>query len=182
VADPLAGPTAPRVRTSRLPVPVSQGPSTVEPLLIAVVVLAVLATAALVAGRNRRDASLEPTRLGPSWSPPSGDGAAEGPDPESRARRVSAVVADTESDESTVVAILDIWDEYLGVLGLAPLPAGHRRQVYDPYDPPVARRSHDGRPEPDRERVARDVASRLGFDEAVTLEVLRADPGPERAA
>jgi hypothetical protein len=153
----------------------------VEPLLLAVGVLAVLATIALIAGRNRRDASLEPTRLGPSWTPPAADGAT-GQDPEVRARRVSTVVEETEVPEAEAVAILDIWDEYLGVLGLAPLPAGHRRRVYDPYDPPVARRGHDGRPEPDRERVARDVASRLGIDETVTLEVLRADPGVEQAA
>jgi hypothetical protein len=153
----------------------------VELLLLAVGVLAVLATVALIAGRNRRDASLEPTRLGPSWSPPASDGAT-GPDPEVRARRVATVVAETDVAESDAGAILDIWDEYLGVLGLGPLPAGHRRQIYDPYDPPVARRGHDGRPEPDRERVARDVASRLGIDETVTLEVLRADPGVERAA
>jgi hypothetical protein len=153
----------------------------VEPLLLAIGVLAVLATAALVAGRNRRDASLEPTRLGPAWAPTGADEAAA-PDPESRARRVATVVAETDVAEDTAVAVLDIWDEYLGVLGLAPLPAGHRRRVYDPYDPPVARRGHDGRPEPDLERVARDVASRLGIGEAVTLEVLHADPGPGRAA
>jgi hypothetical protein len=153
----------------------------VEPLLLAIGVLAVLATAALVAGRNRRDASLEPTRLGPAWSPTGAD-EADGPDPESRARRVATVVAETDVAEDTVVAVLDIWDEYLGVLGLAPLPAGHRRRVYDPYDPPVARRGPDGRPAPDRERVARDVASRIGVEEAVTLEVLRTDPGPGQAA
>jgi hypothetical protein len=153
----------------------------VEPLLLAVVVLAGLAGLALVAGRNRRDASLEPTRLGPSWAPPGGDADAQ-PDPEARAQRLAAVVAATDVDEATAEAVLEVWDEYLGVIGLAPLPAGHRRRLYDPYDPPVARRGHDGRPAPDRERVARDVASRRGIDESTALEVLAADPGPGRAA
>jgi hypothetical protein len=151
-----------------------------EPLLFGVGALAVIALLVLVASRNRRDASLEPTRLGPSWNPPAGQ--EEAPDdPEVRSRRIQDVVSRTEASEQTVTAVLDIWDEYLGVLGLAPLPAGHRRQVYDPYDPPVAKRGHDGRPEPDRERVARDVASRLGIDEAVALRVLEADTGRSAA-
>jgi hypothetical protein len=149
-----------------------------EPLLFGLAAVAVLALVVLVASRNKRDASLEPTRLGPSWAPPEGEGSAQTDDPEARTRRIADVVSRTEAAEPTVAAVLDIWDEYLGVLGLAPLPAGHRRQVYDPYDPPVARRGSDGRPEPDRERVARDVASRLGIDEAVTLEILAADGGP----
>lgn len=146
-----------------------------EPLLFGLGAVALLALIVLFASRNRRDASLEPTRLGPSWTPPEGEEAAQTDDPEARARRIVDVAARTEAAEPTVAAVLDIWDEYLGVLGLAPLPAGHRRQVYDPYDPPVARRGPDGRPEPDRERVARDVASRLGIDEAVTLEILAAE-------
>jgi hypothetical protein len=155
----------------------------VEPLLLlALGVFAVVAVIALVFGRNRRDAALEPTRLGPSWSPPAGGEQVVAHDPDAHARRVADVVARTEVDQATVVAVLDIWDEYLGVLGLAPLAAGHRRRVYDPYDPPVARRGADGRPEPDRERVARDVASRLGVDERVAFEVLRADDGPASAA
>lgn len=154
-----------------------------EPLLlIALGVFALAVVGALVAGRNRRAASLEPTRLGPSWSPPPGeDDEVVAVDPEVRARRVSAVVSRTDVDEATAAAVLEVWDEYLGVLGLSPLPAGHRRQVYDPYDPPVARRGSDGRPEPDRERVARDVASRRGIEETVALEVLHADPGPDAA-
>jgi hypothetical protein len=152
-----------------------------EPLLFGLAALAVLALVVLISSRNRRDASLEPTRLGPSWTPPEGEDGAQTADPEARARRVADVVSRTEVAEPTVAAVLDIWDEYLGVLGLAPLPAGHRRQVYDPYDPPVATRGEDGRPEPDRERVARDVASRLGIEEAVTLAVLEADTGSAAA-
>ncbi|MEX1178308.1 MAG: hypothetical protein WEB09_07585 [Nitriliruptor sp.] len=154
-----------------------------EPLLLAALVaFAVLALIALVFGRNRRDASLEPTRLGPSWSPPADAEAAEVTDPDSQARRVATVTERTGVAAPTVTSVLQIWDEYLGVLGLAPLPAGHRRRVYDPYDPPVARRGADGRPEPDRDRVARDVASRLGIEEAVAHEVLRADPEPRDAS
>lgn len=149
-----------------------------EPLLIGLGVFVVLVILVALASRNRRDASLEPTRLGPSWTPPEGEEATGTDDPEARSRRLAAVAGTTGASEATVAAVLDIWDEYLGVLGLAPLPAGHRRQVYDPYDPPVARRGPDGQPEPDRERVARDVASRLGIDEAVTLEILAADDGP----
>lgn len=149
-----------------------------EPLLIGLGAFVVLAIVVALASRNRRDASLEPTRLGPSWTPPEGEEPRAASDPEERRRRISRAVERTGATEPTASAVLDIWDEYLGVLGLAPLPAGHRRQVYDPYDPPVARRGPDGRPEPDHERVARDVASRLGVDESVTLEILRADDGP----
>ncbi len=145
-----------------------------EPLLLGLGALVVIALVALLASRNRRDAALAPTRLGPSWTPPPGEDGPVG-DPDERSRRVQAVVGRTDAAEPTVTAVLTIWDEYLGVLGLAPLPAGHQRQVYDPYDPPVARRGPDGRPEPDRQRVARDVASRLGIDEAVALGILEAD-------
>ncbi|MEX1162881.1 MAG: hypothetical protein WEB03_04810 [Nitriliruptor sp.] len=148
-----------------------------EPLLLALIALAAVALVALVAGRNRRDASLEPTRLGPSWTPPGAGEAESMADPDTRARRIAEVVRRTEVDEPTAVAVLEIWDEYLGVLGLTPLPAGHRRRVYDPYDPPVARRGPDGRPEPDRDRVARDVAGRLGIDETVANAIIAADPG-----
>lgn len=153
-----------------------------DPLLMfGLAALTVLLLAALIASRNRRDAALEPTRLGPAWTPPAGEDAPEVADPEARKRRIADVAARTDADEPTVSAVLDIWDEYLGVLGLAPLAAGHRRQVYDPYDPPVVRRGPDGRPEPDRERVARDVASRLGIDEALTLQIIDADSGPAAA-
>jgi hypothetical protein len=152
-----------------------------EPLLFGVGALAVLALVVLIASRNRRDASLAPTRLGPSWEPPSGAQEAETDDPEARSRRIADVVARTEVAEPTAAAVLDIWDEYLGVLGLRALPAAHRRQVYDPYDPPVATRGSDGRPEPDRGRVARDIASRLGIDEAVALRVIEADTGSAAA-
>jgi hypothetical protein len=150
-------------------------------LLFGLAALVVVVIAVLVASRNRRDASLEPTRLGPAWTPPAGEDGAETADPETRKRRITEVAARTEADESTVSAVLDIWDEYLGVLGLAPLAAGHRRQVYDPYDPPVARRGPDGRPEPDGERVARDVANRLGIDETLTLRIIEADTDPAAA-
>lgn len=152
-----------------------------EPLLLGLAAVVVLAIVVALSNRKRRDASLEPTRLGPSWTPPDAEDEAQETDPEVRSRRIADVAARTDAAEETVAAVLDIWDEYLGVLGLAPLPAGHRRQVYDPYDPPVARRGPDGRPEPDRERVARDVASRLGIDEAVTLQILEIDGGPAAA-
>jgi hypothetical protein len=153
-----------------------------EPLLMfGLAALVVLLIAALVASRNRRDAALEPTRLGPAWTPPAGVDEQELADPEERKRRIADVAARTDADESTVSPVLDIWDEYLGVLGLVPLAAGHRRQVYDPYDPPVARRGPDGRPEPDRERVARDVASRLGIDEALARQIIEADAGTAAA-
>lgn len=153
-----------------------------DPLLMfGLAALVVVVIAVLIASRNRRDASLEPTRLGPAWTPPAGEDESETADPETRKRRITEVAARTEANEPTVSAVLDIWDEYLGVLGLAPLAAGHRRQVYDPYDPPVARRGPDGRPEPDRERVARDVSSRLGVEEALALRIIEADTGPAAA-
>jgi hypothetical protein len=41
-------------------------------VVLIVVALVVLAGVA-VAGRRRREAALEPTRLGPSWTPATGD-------------------------------------------------------------------------------------------------------------
>lgn len=142
--------------------------------VIAVIVVAALIVLALVLGRQRRDQALAPARLGPSWSPdadvPSGDLR----DPEAVAARADAVAARTGVDHATVADVLDVWDEYLGVLGLVPLAPDHRRLVYDPYDPPVARRGPDGRPVPDRERVARDASGRLGVAETVAHDVLAA--------
>ncbi|MTV26344.1 hypothetical protein FTX61_13105 [Nitriliruptoraceae bacterium ZYF776] len=150
-----------------------------EPVLIAAAAVVVLLLIGLVAGRNRRDASLAPARLGPSWAPSVPEDAEPALDPDDRARRAGAAAARVEdADEATAAAVLEVWDEYLGVLGLAPLPAGHHRRVYDPYDPPVAKRGADGRAVPDRERVARDVASRIGVDEALALEILQHDDGP----
>lgn len=147
-----------------------------EPVLLAAAVVVVLVLVTLVASRNRRDAALEPTRLGPSWQPSVADDEPR-PDPEAQSARIRAVVSRTDADEHTVAEVLEIWDEYLGVLGLAPLPASHTRLVYDPYDPPVARRGSDGRAVPDRERVARDVAARTGVEEPLALEILEADAG-----
>lgn len=148
-------------------------------VLIAAAVVVVLLLVGLVASRRRREANLAPARLGPSWAPSASEDDEPALDPDDRARRASAVGAQVpEVDEATVIAVLEVWDEYLGVLGLAPLPAGHHRRVYDPYDPPVAKRGADGRAVPDRERVARDVASRLGVDEALAYEILQHDDGP----
>lgn len=150
-------------------------------VLIAAAVVVVFIVVGLVAGRSRRDASLAPARLGPSWAPSIPEDEAPVVDPEDRPRRAGAIAGRVEgTDEATVAAVLEVWDEYLGVLGLAPLPAGHHRRVYDPYDPPVAKRGADGQTVPDRERVARDIASRLGLDEALALEILQLDEGPTR--
>lgn len=146
-------------------------PPTAVLVAVAVVVLLVLA---LVLGRKRRDDALNPTRLGPSWAPSADVASGDLRDPEAVAQRADAIAERTGVDRATVGQVLDVWDEYLGVLGLAPLAPDHRRLVYDPYDPPVAQRGADGRPLPDRERVARDASRRLGTAETVALEVLRA--------
>jgi hypothetical protein len=141
---------------------------------IAVLVAVVLLGVALVLGRHRREAALEPVRLGPSWTPGRDQATGDLRDPDAVARRADAVAERAGIDRAIVARILDVWDEYLGVLGLAPLASDHRRLIYDPYDPPVAQRGRDGRPQPDPDRVARDAAGRLGVAESVAQDVLRA--------
>jgi hypothetical protein len=143
-------------------------------VLIAVALAVILLATALVLGRRRRETALEPVRLGPSWTPGQDEMSGDLRDPDAVARRADAVAERTGTDRAVVVRVLDVWDEYLGVLGLAPLASDHRRLLYDPYDPPVARRGPDGRPQPDPDRVARDAAGRLGVAESVSQDVLRA--------
>lgn len=145
-------------------------------VLAALGVLALLVLVVLVRGRSRRDDALAPVRLGPSWSPDDDVTATRAParDPEAIAARADAVAARTGVPRDTVVTVLDAWDEYVGVLGLGPLPPAQGRRLYDPYDPPVARRGPDGRPVPDQHRVARDVAGRHGVSEGTAREVLAA--------
>jgi hypothetical protein len=143
-------------------------------LLLLIVVLGAIAAAA-VASRRRRDAALEPTRLGPSWTP-SVDEDHELPE-DQRAdhdRQVSTIADRTGLERDDVETVLVVWQEYLAVLGLTRLPATHRYRLYDPYNPPVARRDADGRPTPDRERVARDVGNRTDVAERDAETVLAA--------
>lgn len=144
---------------------------------IAIAVLVVLVAVALLRGRSARDDALAPVRLGPAWSPSQDVTAGDRPqrDPEAFAARVEQVAATAQAPSDTVRTVLEVWDEYLAVLGLTTLPADHQRRVYDPYDPPVARRGKDGRPVPDADRVARDVAGRIGIGEERVREILAAD-------
>jgi hypothetical protein len=148
-------------------------------ILLIVVALVVLAGVA-VAGRRRRDAALEPTRLGPSWTPATEDeddtSEAQGEDLD---RQVSAVSDRTGLDRSTVEVVLSVWREYLAVLGITRLPATHRYRIYDPYNPPVARRDADGQPTPDRERVARDIGNRTEVAERDAEVILAAATTPQ---
>jgi hypothetical protein len=150
----------------------------VDPLLLLVVL--VLASAVVVGigvtNRRRRDAALEPTRLGPSWTPSfeEEDDAPEEDDAE-LARRVAAIAERTGTEPRSVETVLTVWREYLAVLGLVRLPATHRYRLYDPYNPPVARRDADGRPTPDRERVARDVGNRTEVPERDAAAILAAE-------
>jgi hypothetical protein len=150
----------------------------VDPILLLVLVVLALAVALGigVTNRRRRDAALEPTRLGPSWSPAVGEEDEPAEEDETEvARRVEAIVERTGSDERTVRTVLDIWREYLAVLGLVRLPATHRYRLYDPYNPPVARRDVEGRPTPDRERVARDIGNRTEVPERDAEAILAAE-------
>jgi hypothetical protein len=143
--------------------------------LLVLVVLLLGVYVALEIGRRRRDAALEPVRLGPSWSPFGDFARDEVRSPADAAARADDVAARTGIERSTVTQVLRVWDEYLGVLGLAPLPEGQARLVYDPSDPPGAHRGVDGRPVPDRSRAARDAARRIGVAETVAYEILEAD-------
>jgi hypothetical protein len=134
-------------------------------LLLLVVTLAVVAGFAL-SSRRRRDAALEPTRLGPSWTPTVDEEDEHGMDDGADVpAQVSAIAERTGLDPRTVETVLTLWREYLAVLGIIRLPATHRYRLYDPYNPPVASRDVDGRPAPDRQRVARDVGNRTEIPE-----------------
>ena len=145
-------------------------------LLVAVGAVVVPAIGLLLA-RRRTDRALTPTRLGPSWSPPGGDPEGRGGTDEDLGpdERVDPLVEATSVDPVVVAEVLNAWDEYLDVTGLLSLPAAHPYRVYDPYDPPVAERTADGRPRVDPVRVARDVARRRrGVDEMDARAVLAA--------
>lgn len=140
------------------------------PFAAAAVLLVVVA---LVVGRNRRDASLEPTRLGPQWTPPPEDLEEDPAAAAAREEDLRVATAATDLDEGTVTTTLEAWWEYLSVLRVRPLPRAYRYRFYDPYDPPVAERGPDG-PVPDPSRVARDVAHRTQVLEVEAVEVLEA--------
>jgi hypothetical protein len=145
----------------------------VEFLPVAAAAVLLLVVVALLASRSRRDASLEPTRLGPQWTPPPEDLV---DDPDAAAAReedLRVATETTEFDERTVTTTLEAWWEYLSVLRVRPLPRAHQYRFYDPYDPPVAERGPDG-PVPDPARVARDVAHRAQVLEVDAAEVLAA--------
>lgn len=145
-------------------------------------VVVVLAIVVAIATRRRRDRSLDPVRLGPSWTPPGSDprggrpGAAEALRDDDRVERVRDR---TGLDDETVATVLIAWDELLSVLGYRSLPADHRYRVYDPYDPPIPSRGADNRPVADPVRVARDVDRRTGvaeIDARTVLDALLEDP------
>jgi hypothetical protein len=150
----------------------------VDPLLLLVLLVLALAVAVGigVTNRRRRDAALEPTRLGPSWTPSLEEQqAAPEEDDAEFARRVAAIAERSGTEPHSVETVLTVWREYLAVLGLVRLPATHRYRLYDPYNPPVARRDADGRPTPDRERVARDVGNRTEVPERDAVAILAAE-------
>jgi hypothetical protein len=148
-------------------------------VLLIVVALAALAGLA-VASRRRREAALEPTRLGPSWAPVADEeDEVPGAEGEDRDRQISAVSERTGLDRGSVEVVLSVWREYLAVLGVTRLPASHRYRIYDPYNPPVARRDAEGRPTPDRERVARDIGNRTEVSERDAEVILAAATTPQ---
>lgn len=158
-------------------------------LLIVGAVVLLLTALVLARGRSRRDDALAPVRLGPAWSPTEDVTASSvpAPDPEQQASR-AARVADRAGVSADVAAqILAIWDEYLTAIGVRRGPVTGRGRIYDPYDPPVVQRDDDGQPVPDRGRVARDVATRLGVAEPDVHAVLAAEaetvgPGDAQAS
>ncbi|MFA9432773.1 hypothetical protein [Egicoccus sp. AB-alg2] len=149
-------------------------------LLLAVVVIAVVVLiGVLVSAQRRRDAALEPVALGPSWTPPGVDPDDDAPDtaypdvdPEDQA---SFIAERTGAPRKVIDEVVNAWHEYLSVIGLASLPATHRYRIYDPYNPPVARRGHDGTPVADPDRVARDIGMRTGIPERDAADVLAAE-------
>jgi hypothetical protein len=151
--------------------------TSVDPFLFlgVVAVLLVVMVVLGLASRRRRDAALAPTRLGPSWVPAVGEGVdedeAQRPDLDHRVRELAE---QTGVDRGSVEVVLGIWREYLAVLGLGQVPATHRYRLYDPYNPPLATRDAEGRPAPDRQRVARDIGSRTEVTERDAELVLAA--------
>ena len=148
-------------------------------LLVAVVLLAGALIALLVGGRRRRDAALAPVPLGPSWSPPGLDPDDDTPDtafPELDVEDQAAYIAQrTGAPRPVIDDVVNAWQEYLAVTGLASLPATHQYRIYDPYNPPVARRGHDGAPIADPDRVARDVGMRTAIPERDAADILAAE-------
>lgn len=148
-------------------------------LLVVVVVASLALIALLVAGQRRRDANLGPVPLGPRWSPPGYDPDDDTPDtafPGIDAEERAAFVAERTGAPRHVIDDVDnAWQEYLAVIGLAWLPPTHTYRIYDPYNPPVARRGEDGRPVADPGRVARDVGMRTAIPERDAAEILAAD-------
>jgi hypothetical protein len=150
-------------------------------LLLVVLVIAVVAGLA-ISSRRRRDAALEPTRLGPSWTPTVEEGDEDaGAATFDLDQQVTQVAERTGLDRQSVETVLTVWREYLAVLGVVRLPATHRYRLYDPYNPPVARRDAEGRPTPDRERVARDVGARTEVPERDAETILAAVPVNEQS-
>lgn len=151
--------------------------TTVVLTLLTVVLVGLVLFSALRRGRD-----LEPPRLGPTWTPRVDPDTEPVRDPAVVAARADEVAARTGTDREVVTQVLDVWDEYLALIGLTTLPATHQPIVYDPYDRPLAQRDPLGRPVPDRERVARDIGQRLDIPEVVAREVLDAvDDAPDPA-
>ncbi|MEX2626143.1 MAG: hypothetical protein WD225_04630 [Ilumatobacteraceae bacterium] len=148
-------------------------------LLIGVVVVVVALIAVLVGGQRRRDAALAPVPLGPSWSPPDLDPDDDRPDtafPELDLEEQASFIAEqTGAPRAVIDDVVNAWQEYLTVIGLASLPPTHRYRIYDPYNPPVARRGDDGRPVADPDRVARDVGMRTAIPEREAADILAAE-------
>jgi hypothetical protein len=153
----------------------------VDPIIaIGIGVAVVLVLFALVLGRRRRATALEPTRLGPSWTPSEAERVSDPAVDAEREDTARRVAEQTGLDREVVDETLAAWWEYLAVLRIGSLPRSHRYRFYDPYDPPVAERGPDG-PIPDPVRVARDVAQRSGvveIDAAQVLAVVAADHAP----
>ncbi|MFA9446989.1 hypothetical protein [Egicoccus sp. AB-alg6-2] len=151
-----------------------------DPVLLLVVGVVAVVTVAglLVASQRRRDAALAPVPLGPSWTPPGVDPDADLPDtafPGIDADEQAGFIAErTGATRTAIDEVVNAWQEYLAVIGRAQLPPTHRYRIYDPYNPPVARRSSDGTPIADPDRVARDVAMRTGVPEQEATEILSA--------
>jgi hypothetical protein len=156
----------------------------VDPVIaIGIGVAVVLVLLALMLGRRRRDTALEPTRLGPSWTPSEPDRISDPAVDAEREDTARRIAEQTGLDRDIVDETLAAWWEYLAVLRIGTVPRAHHYRFYDPYDPPVAERGPDG-PIPDPVRVARDVAQRTGvveIDAAQVLAVVAAEHAPTAA-
>lgn len=145
---------------------------------VMIAVIVVLALMVAIVTRRRRDRSLQPVRLGPSWSP---TGTSSGRRTAQAATdvlgdddRVADLCARTGHDEETVATVVLAYDELLSVLGVSPLPADHHYRVYDAYDPPVVGRDAEYRPIPDPVRIARDVEQRTRIGQDVARQIIDA--------